>query len=278
MDPINPIAENPEALNTTPQPLNNSNNQPSNNSNGITVLSMAIFILLSLGVIVFLYYQNQQLKNMLVNYQTPAASPTPTPVATTDPTVNWKTYTNSIQNFTFKYDSSWTLDKKGDNEKLNAQIKLTRDKTTIQIYANMDGIGGLGRDYQGTKMVVSGITLYEYKVANTSNKTQTIGLTDTLNKSLGFFQQNGKTYSITLTYPDSLDQTDEGSNLQKEFNQILSTFKFTSPSTIPSTPPINISTPSGAIKACTMDAKICPDGSSVGRTGPNCEFAACPTN
>ncbi|HNY36329.1 MAG TPA: hypothetical protein PLD14_03565 [Candidatus Pacearchaeota archaeon] len=27
---------------------------------------------------------------------------------------------------------------------------------------------------------------------------------------------------------------------------------------------------------CTMDAKICPDGSSVGRTGPNCEFAACP--
>lgn len=27
---------------------------------------------------------------------------------------------------------------------------------------------------------------------------------------------------------------------------------------------------------CTMDAKICPDGSAVGRTGPNCEFAACP--
>ncbi|HCS78848.1 TPA: hypothetical protein DIV55_03825 [Patescibacteria group bacterium] len=28
--------------------------------------------------------------------------------------------------------------------------------------------------------------------------------------------------------------------------------------------------------ACTMDAKLCPDGSSVGRTGPNCEFAPCP--
>ncbi len=27
---------------------------------------------------------------------------------------------------------------------------------------------------------------------------------------------------------------------------------------------------------CTMEAKICPDGSSVGRTGPNCEFAECP--
>lgn len=30
------------------------------------------------------------------------------------------------------------------------------------------------------------------------------------------------------------------------------------------------------IIACTMEAKICPDGSAVGRTGPNCEFALCP--
>lgn len=29
-------------------------------------------------------------------------------------------------------------------------------------------------------------------------------------------------------------------------------------------------------KACQMDAKLCPDGSSVGRTGPSCEFAECP--
>ncbi len=28
---------------------------------------------------------------------------------------------------------------------------------------------------------------------------------------------------------------------------------------------------------CTMEAKLCPDGSYVGRTGPNCEFAPCPT-
>jgi len=27
---------------------------------------------------------------------------------------------------------------------------------------------------------------------------------------------------------------------------------------------------------CTLEAKICPDGSAVGRRGPNCEFAACP--
>lgn len=30
--------------------------------------------------------------------------------------------------------------------------------------------------------------------------------------------------------------------------------------------------------ACTMEAKICPDGSAVGRSGPKCEFAACPSS
>lgn len=30
------------------------------------------------------------------------------------------------------------------------------------------------------------------------------------------------------------------------------------------------------IVACTMEAKLCPDGSAVGRIGPDCEFAMCP--
>lgn len=34
--------------------------------------------------------------------------------------------------------------------------------------------------------------------------------------------------------------------------------------------------PAGGQIACTLDAMICPDGKAVGRTGPNCEFAACP--
>jgi hypothetical protein len=29
-------------------------------------------------------------------------------------------------------------------------------------------------------------------------------------------------------------------------------------------------------RACTMEAKLCPDGSYVGRIAPNCEFAECP--
>ncbi|OHA92006.1 MAG: hypothetical protein A3J09_00720 [Candidatus Zambryskibacteria bacterium RIFCSPLOWO2_02_FULL_51_21] len=33
---------------------------------------------------------------------------------------------------------------------------------------------------------------------------------------------------------------------------------------------------SGEQVFCTMDAMQCPDGSYVGRTGPNCEFSPCP--
>lgn len=33
--------------------------------------------------------------------------------------------------------------------------------------------------------------------------------------------------------------------------------------------------PGSSQVACTMEAKICPDGSGVGRQGPNCEFAPC---
>lgn len=29
--------------------------------------------------------------------------------------------------------------------------------------------------------------------------------------------------------------------------------------------------------ACTMEARLCPDGSYVGRSGPDCAFAACPS-
>jgi hypothetical protein len=39
----------------------------------------------------------------------------------------------------------------------------------------------------------------------------------------------------------------------------------------------NIQMPESQLKMCTSEAKICPDGSAVVRTGANCEFSQCPT-
>lgn len=38
------------------------------------------------------------------------------------------------------------------------------------------------------------------------------------------------------------------------------------------------SVPKTPAVACTMDAKVCADGSAVGRVGPSCEFAKCPSS
>lgn len=38
----------------------------------------------------------------------------------------------------------------------------------------------------------------------------------------------------------------------------------------------NPPSPPSDMGSCTMEAKICPDGSAVGREGPDCAFAECP--
>ena len=46
---------------------------------------------------------------------------------------------------------------------------------------------------------------------------------------------------------------------------------------IPTLAPISPTAPNQDDQvACTQEAMLCPDGSFVGRTGPNCEFAPCP--
>jgi hypothetical protein len=42
--------------------------------------------------------------------------------------------------------------------------------------------------------------------------------------------------------------------------------------------PAGTSSPEEEGRACTMEAKICPDGTAVGRQPPSCAFAPCPVN
>lgn len=184
-------------------------------------LALAIFLLIITSLALAFYLFKDRFLGNTVNIPTSVA--TSSPVPTIDPTANWKTYTNTKHGFSFKYPSTWIIDTKGDNEEFNAQVKLRSGSSTIQIYANMDGLGGKGQDFQKTTQFnLDGYPLYKYKITQAYNNTWLIGLTDDLTNSLGVFRIMNKVYSITLVYPQSEDMKET----ESEFDQILSTFKF----------------------------------------------------
>ena len=80
----------------------------------------------------------------------------------------------------------------------------------------------------------------------------------------------------TVTEPYPTYQTFPQSGIETEQNVQPSTPKPSEPQN-PSNEVIIGGGKGGAI-ACTMDAKMCPDGTYVGRTGPSCEFTPCPGN
>ncbi len=90
MDPQAPnVSINPVEDPVKPMIPDTSSKIPADN-HWISILAMAIFVLFALGVVAFLYYQNQQLKKMLVSYQpTPVASPLATisPSPSPDPEI-----------------------------------------------------------------------------------------------------------------------------------------------------------------------------------------------
>jgi hypothetical protein len=56
------------------------NPQAPSKNDWVTTASIAVFILLAIGIVSFLYYQNQELKKLVANYQNASPTPTSTPV------------------------------------------------------------------------------------------------------------------------------------------------------------------------------------------------------
>lgn len=189
----------------------------------IPMLVMIILTTLSLLFSGYLFYQNTQLKKQVAQSPTTA-----TPLPTTDPTTNWTNYSNAVENFTFRYPETWIIDttnEMGDERKENVKLILTKGQAEIVIFANLVGIGGIGQTYEGETFTLDGNSLYLYNKADTQNNTQFLGVTDSLTESIGVFILNGKTYSITVSYPSSYSQT-ESDGTEEDFRQILSTFEF----------------------------------------------------
>ena len=77
------------------------------NQRGVIILPILIIVLL-LGVISYLIFQNTQLKKEQPNLNQPTATPISTlPPPTSSPTDNWKTYTNTAYGYSVQFPSSW---------------------------------------------------------------------------------------------------------------------------------------------------------------------------
>lgn len=74
--------------------------------------------------------------------------------------------------------------------------------------------------------------------------------------------------------PSGCRNEEECQSFCKDHPSFCPGFQIPQPTARPTNPPSTENPQEGV--ACTQEAKLCPDGSYVGRTGPNCEFSPCP--
>jgi hypothetical protein len=186
-------------------------------SHWISILAMAIFVIFSLGVVAFLYYQNQQLKNMLVSYQpTPIASPTP--IAIPDATINWKSkVSNSIS---FKYPTNLTLEER----QKNYFVLLSNANNPSSVFVSVDArLTGTYADYdKAVVSIKSGLISIQTQEINNGVK-----ISGKIGPGYGQGQQVTTAVFKYLNGAIGAETTATDSSQLKTFDQILSTFKFT---------------------------------------------------
>lgn len=205
------------------------------------MVTFVVLLLLGTGAYAGIWYwQNQQVAQEVVPTFTPRAGVT----------VGWKTYTNMQYGFEFKYSSADIV-----TEAEATQLDyLPNSRKFIGIYPS----GGGQQDFSGR------VDIYNAPLATVirddrelqSNRegkkliVNGLSWTDLSVRNAGLYfyliEKKGKTFEVSAT--------------EELSNQILSTFKFTDQGQT----------------VCTQEAKQCSDGSYVSRTGPNCEFTACP--
>ncbi len=263
----------------------------------ITLLSC--LLLISCLLAGFFAWKTQKLVSELrvatnVLKPTPIATSTPTP----DPTANWKTYTSTKYGFSFKYPNDF-INKEISNNSFILSVG-SKDyslslKTDLNLNIYTSEVKDIKRlfDTKKQNVNINGVGPYTAYLRSTQSAGGEFSFLRTI-----LIPTSSYIIDLSLS-PKDEDNFEKTETLA---DQILSTFKFTEPDTTctplpecayntdPKKPTCKIGEKpfEGGVwcprptetpiqtTACTMEAKICPDGSAVGRSGPKCEFTACP--
>lgn len=235
---------------------------------------IALFIVLLAGGMYLWEMQQKPQETKMAQVPTPIISPTP------DPMDKWKTFTAKDGTYSFMYPPYLF---EPSNNKSNPDLMLCKCPPgseygsftdSLSVYSVPEAKYSTIEKYLSSLWNISPQQFVSSNilVAETPAKRFTIDETITKDALLPtdevLFIKNKKIFHI-ISIINDVDTED--------FDKILASFKFISSTsaTISQNPQ---ATAEGTMVACTMDAKLCPDGSSVGRVGPKCEFAACPKN
>lgn len=203
---------------------------------------LGIIIFLFLGLTAYGAYWYGQ--SLLITKSAPSTSatekPSPfgnisNPTSTSDETANWKTYSSSKYNLSFKYPSLWTVDdsedgvnvKTGNLKKILALLPAggdyRNDKRVLSVHVQK-----FARPLKDLNLILSKFMtsdqLQDFRINDLTGKSAVLIdniLAEPPNFSLGYyFDHNGLRWTIDV--PSS----DERGNHLVIYDQILSAFKF----------------------------------------------------
>ena len=213
-----------------------------NKRSSLPVIALAAFILSAMGVVIFLYNQNQILKKELAKISlSPAPQITNSPKAT--PSTKWKTYTDAKYNFSISYPDNFNI---FDNEKhlkdsfvgktLYLAISTHSQEEYDQSYPSQDGtfdiivssIDSTPSNLDPTAYKIEKVKLFGLNATKVTVISDKYASPPTEKGSIGYFlKANGKFFSF------SFPTNDLAGNHDAVYDQILASFKLPESSPTP---------------------------------------------
>lgn len=181
---------------------------PKKSSSLIWVLSFTVLLLSAITG--FFIWQNIQLRQQLVTTQSTPA-PSPTSVPTTNPTADWKIYTNNLVGYSFKYPKDWQFIDLTEGKQIEVYFQPEKTKSVGEIL--FEEIPALNYERQ----LNSGGVINDVLIGSESAKCMGDGEA----KTWCFLTVGGSKYMSIMI----VKLKDEKYNAT--LDQILSTFRFT---------------------------------------------------